>query len=97
MSEAFVEGTGGDIPHAPSKRRYPDLIALYTVSAQVSLLTFQSLCRDLACFLERLEMTTHPKPTRGIWWPLLSLTVGEVMLAYDLTAVLRRGDGEVNL
>ena len=42
-------------------------------------------------------MTTHPKPTRGIWWPLLSLTVGEVMLAYDLTAVLRRGDGEVNL
>ena len=29
------------LPHAPSKSRYPDLMALYTWSAQVSLLTFQ--------------------------------------------------------
>ena len=31
-----------DIPQAPSKRRYPVLMALYTWSAQVSLFTFQS-------------------------------------------------------
>lgn len=42
-------------------------------------------------------MSTHPKPTRGIWSPLLSLTVGAVMLAYDLILVPWRRIDELNL
>ena len=46
--------------------------------------------------LGQLKMATRPKPTRGIWWPLLSLMVGEVMLAYDLTVILWRRIGDLN-
>lgn len=33
---------------------------------------------------------THPKPTSGISCPLLSLTVGAVMFAFDLTMIRDR-------
>ena len=76
-------------------------MALYTWSAQVSLLTFQRLIDTLEFRMKnrvKLCWVPHPKPTRGISWPLFNLIVTEEgMLAYVLVFVVRRLQFAVNL